>query len=93
MNASVAAHVAASAKQPGRVARRLAAWPGLLATPVFAAMAVATYLTGATAMPMMGDADASLLTRMDTMYLLMSAIHLAPWLRLLAHRQALRHAK
>ncbi len=72
------------------VGRRDAAAPGLLglaATPVFAGMALLTWMQG-------GDADVicstmrggSVLGGMAPMYLLMSAFHAGPWLRLIAHR-------
>jgi hypothetical protein len=70
--------------------RRDAAAPGLLslaATPVFATMALLTWVQG-------GDADmicsamhrGSALGGMVPMYLLMSAFHSAPWLRLITRR-------
>ena len=73
--------------------RRDAAAPGLAgllslaAAPVFATMALLTWVQG-------GDADmicsamhtGSALGGMVPMYLLMSAFHCAPWLRLIARR-------
>ena len=67
--------------------RGAADWLGLAAAPTFAAMAVVTGVCG-------GEPDvlcsalhgASPLGGMVPMYLLMSAFHCAPWLRLIAHR-------
>ena len=66
-----------------RAARAIADWLGLAAAPTFAAMALLEALGGdgpldalcASALPISG---------MVPMYLLMSAFHLAPWLRLFA---------
>jgi hypothetical protein len=72
--------------QPPRAAARSAAeWLGLAAAPTFAVMALLTSLLG-------GPSDmlcammqgSSPLNGMGLMYLLMSAFHLGPWLRLLA---------
>jgi len=78
------------AETASEVGRRDAAAPGLLglaATPVFAGMALLTWAQGA-------DADVicsamhsgSVLGGMVPMYLLMSAFHAGPWLRLIAGR-------
>ena len=64
-----------------------AGWLGLAAAPTFAVMALLTYVLG-------GDADmmcsapqsVSLLSGMVPMYLLMSAFHSTPWLKLLCAR-------
>jgi len=67
----------------------IADWLCLAAAPTFALMALATCVLGGTAsMLCMGMADASPLTGMPAMYLLMSAFHLAPWLRVMSGRQA-----
>jgi len=82
--------IAAENQAASEVGRRDAAAPGLLglaATPVFATMALLTWAQGA-------DAEAicsamrtgSLLGGMTPMYLLMSAFHAGPWLRLVARR-------
>ncbi len=58
----------------------------LAAAPTFAAMALLTAANGS-GMPDMlclATHDASPLTGMVPMYLLMSAFHLAPWLRLIS---------
>jgi hypothetical protein len=63
-------------------------WLSLAATPTFAIMALLTGIHDGN-MPAMlcsGLQDASPLTGMVPMYLLMSALHLAPWLGLLSSR-------
>ena len=58
----------------------------LAAAPTFAIMALITGVgSGALSMLCSGAPDASPLTGMVPMYLLMSAFHLAPWLKLLSH--------
>lgn len=71
----------------GRQARlRPAEWLGLAAAPTFAAMALANILLGGPP-DMLCTADGtSPLSGMTAMYLLMSAFHLPPWLRLAAGR-------
>lgn len=61
----------------------------LAAAPTFAFMALLTALHGGGMPDMLCSAAqaASPLTGMVPMYLLMSAFHLAPWLRLLARRK------
>ena len=65
--------------------RGAAAWLSIAAAPTFAAMALLTQVPG-------GDTlcsslhDASPLNGMPLMYLLMSAFHSAPWLKLIARR-------
>lgn len=60
----------------------------LAAAPAFALMALLTAMQdgGAHQMRCMGMADASSWNSMSLMYLLMSAIHAAPWIRLAARR-------
>lgn len=66
----------------------LAGWLCLAAAPTFALMALLSCIQdGDGAMLCMG-AKASPLTGMPAMYLLMSAFHLAPWLRAISGRQA-----
>jgi hypothetical protein len=74
-----------------RAAHGTADWLGLAAAPTFATMALLTAVLGdgpqdvlCSAMP-----DVSLLTGMAWMYMLMSAIHSAPWLRLIPHRRSI----
>jgi hypothetical protein len=58
----------------------------LAAAPTFAIMALLTGVLGGGQMAMMCSAtqDASPLSGMVPMYLLMSAFHLAPWLKLIS---------
>ena len=65
-----------------------ATWLSLAATPTFAIMALLAAVHGG-GMPDMMCSTAgagSPLSGMATMYLLMSAFHLGPWLRLLPRR-------
>jgi hypothetical protein len=61
-------------------------WLHLAAAPTFAIMALLTAVLGDGASDILCSAaqHASPLTGMVTMYLLMSAFHLAPWLRLMS---------
>ena len=73
-------------------ARGLGDWLCLAATPTFATMALLTALPtglsgGPQDMPCAAMPAGSPLTGMGCMYLLMSAFHAAPWLRLLAGRR------
>ncbi|SRR5258708_16311844 len=63
-------------------------WLGLAAAPSFAIMALLTGVLGVGQMAMMCSAahDASSLSGMVPMYLLMSAFHSAPWLKLVSGR-------
>jgi hypothetical protein len=60
----------------------------LAAAPTFAIMALLTAIRGGSAPDMLCSAvaDGSRLTGMVPMYALMSAFHLAPWLRLFSTR-------
>ena len=60
-------------------------WLSLAAAPTFAVMALLTEIFGGGAMDMLCSAahGASLLSGMVPMYLLMSAFHLGPWLKLI----------
>ncbi|BAV46588.1 hypothetical protein MLTONO_1685 [Mesorhizobium loti] len=63
----------------------IADWLCLAAAPTFAVMALLSCLQGSDAtMLCMGTSP---LTGMAAMYLLMSAFHLAPWLRVISGRQ------
>jgi hypothetical protein len=68
------------------VARAAADWLSLAAAPTFAAMALLTAALGGGAEPLC-SAHGSLMSGMTPMYLLMSAFHAGPWLRLIAGRR------
>jgi hypothetical protein len=71
------------------IARSAADWLYLAAAPTFAIMALLTGLVGGgPADAMCSMAGTSLVSGMTPMYLLMSAFHLAPWLKLISGRQA-----
>jgi hypothetical protein len=65
-------------------------WLCLAAAPTFAIMALLTGVLGGGQMAMMCSTapDASPLSGMAAMYLLMSAFHSAPWLRLIFGRRS-----
>lgn len=68
-----------------RAALGIAKWLCLAATPTFAIMALLTgVLSGSPDMLCSAAQDASPLSGMVPMYLLMSAFHSAPWLRLIS---------
>jgi hypothetical protein len=73
----------------GNAAARCAAdWLCLAAAPTFAAMALLTCVLGGGQPDMLcsGAHDASPLSGMVPMYLLMSAFHSTPWLKLISGR-------
>jgi hypothetical protein len=65
-------------------------WLGLAAAPTFAIMALLTGVLGDGKMAVMCSAaqDPSPLSGMVPMYLLMSAFHSTPWLKLIANRRS-----
>jgi hypothetical protein len=65
------------------VARAAADWLGLAAAPAFATMALMTGCLGGGTEPLCSAHD-SLMSGMVPMYLLMSAFHVGPWLRMIA---------
>jgi hypothetical protein len=77
------------ARGRGRTELSAVRWLSLAATPTFAVMALLTAVHGEAMPDMMCSAtrEGSVLTGMVPMYLLMSAFHLAPWLRLFARRE------
>jgi hypothetical protein len=68
-------------------------WLCLAAAPTFAIMALLTGVLGAGRMDMLCSAaqDASRMSGMVPMYLLMSAFHSPPWLKLLYSRRSCAH--
>jgi hypothetical protein len=74
----------------GVAALGAADWLCLAAAPTFAIMALLTGVLGGGQMAMMCStaADASPLSGMAAMYLLMSAFHLTPWLKLISRRRS-----
>ncbi len=69
----------------GVPAHGLAFWLGLAAAPTFAIMALWSFLfSGQPDILCMAMQNSSLLSGMTMMYLLMSAFHLSPWLRLIS---------
>ncbi|CAM3689232.1 hypothetical protein [Bordetella tumulicola] len=64
-------------------------WLHLAAAPIFALMAGLTFALGGEAQPMtcLGGGDASPISGMGLMYLLMSVFHAAPWLKFVAYRR------
>ena len=65
-------------------------WISLAAAPTFAIMALLTGTFGGGPMDMLCSAahEASPLSGMVPMYVLMSAFHLTPWLKLISRRQS-----
>ena len=71
-----------------RPALSAADWMSLAAAPTFALMALLVVLGGGRPdMLCSGAQDASPLSGMVPMYLLMSAFHSAPWLKLISRRR------
>jgi hypothetical protein len=86
----------ATPRESGRAAIAGAAdWLCLAAAPAFAIMALLTAVLDGGQMAMMCGAaqEGSPLGGMVPMYLLMSAVHAGPWLRLIAGRRAGAQAK
>ncbi len=68
-------------------AASLARWLCLAATPTFALMALLTALGGSPMDRLCASGAGALLSGMVPMYLLMSAFHAPPWLRLMFGRR------
>jgi len=68
----------------------LAKWLSLAAAPTFAIMALLTGVTGGSHADLLCSAahDASPLSGMVTMYLLMSAFHSTPWMKLISGQRS-----
>jgi hypothetical protein len=74
--------------RPNAGALRAAEWLSLAATPTFAIMALLTAVLGRGPMDMLCSAgQGSPLSGMVPMYLLMSAFHSSPWLKLVSGRR------
>ena len=87
MNASEAKIPVESATSEG-IPRGAAHWLSLAAAPSFAIMALVTGISGGGAMDMVcSPGHGAALGGMVPMYLLMSAFHSAPWLKLMARRR------
>ncbi|WP_226573515.1 hypothetical protein [Acuticoccus sediminis] len=76
----------------GTVAQDMADGLGLVAAPAFAALALLTAAFDAPGALCGPGQSASPIGGMVTMYLAMSAVHLAPWLRLASARSGPRRA-
>ena len=76
----------AAERLPARSSARLASWLCLAAAPTFAVMAWVTAITGGADMICSSMPGAFPFNGMVAMYLLMSAFHLQPWLKLLSDR-------
>lgn len=72
--------------RPKAATHRAADGLALAAAPAFAIMALLTEVTGGTDMICSSTPGVSPLSGMALMYLLMAAVHLVPWLRLVASR-------
>jgi hypothetical protein len=70
----------------GAAVTGVAGWLSLAAAPTFAAMAVLTHFGGGPLDTLCSTGTALHLGGMVPMYLLMSAFHSAPWLKLIAGR-------
>ena len=88
MTSRLAGSKQAFGSSSGSAARVAADWLCLAATPIFALMALLTALGGQPDMLCAAMQRASPLGGMVPMYLLMSAFHLAPWLRLFSRRRS-----
>jgi hypothetical protein len=67
------------------IARVAADWLGLAAAPAFVTMALVTVCLGGGAEPLCSaSGHGAFMSGMAPMYLLMSTVHSAPWLRLIA---------
>jgi hypothetical protein len=71
------------------ITRVTADWLGLAAAPAFATMALMTAALGGGTEPLCSaSGHGSLMSGMIPMYLLMSAVHVGPWLRLRSRRES-----
>ena len=79
-----------AARAPAGREPAAAHWLALAAAPTFAVMALLTGVVGGGPLDMLCSPahDASPLTGMVAMYVLMSAFHSAPWLKLISRRRS-----
>jgi hypothetical protein len=92
----VVRHAVETCAGGGRAASGAAGWLGLAAAPTFAVMALWTgFFSGQPDVPCMAMQGSSPMNGMTLMYLLMSAFHSSPWLKLMSGRRngARRHAR
>lgn len=73
----------AARTQPAGNAARIAGWLGLAATPCFGLMALLAAINDGSGAICSATSTALAPDGMPVMYLLMSIVHLPPWLRLL----------
>jgi hypothetical protein len=80
-------------ERPAAAALGAADWVCLAAAPTFASMALVTGVLGGGPQDMFCSAaqDGSLLSGMAWMYMLMSAFHSGPWLKLISSRRSGAH--
>ncbi len=78
---------AADRENRNAAATAAADWLYLAATPIFAMMTLLTGVFGGSPDALCSIANASPLSGMVPMYLLMSAFHSAPWLKLILSRR------
>ncbi|ETR74846.1 membrane protein [Afipia sp. P52-10] len=86
-SASARSDAAGAESRDVAVLKTATRWLHLAAAPAFAVMAVATYGGDQPDLLCSNGQDASMLNGMMTMYVLMSAFHLGPWLRLISGRE------
>jgi hypothetical protein len=87
VNARQGAHL--DGEETAAVVVGLTNWLYLAATPTFAVMALLTCVLGGDADMMCSSAHGVFaLSGMVPMYVLMSAFHLAPWLKLISRRRS-----
>jgi len=86
--APVVPHDVETCAEGGNAIPGMARWLGLAAAPTFAIMAMWNGLfSGQPDMLCMAMQGSSPMSGMTVMYLLMSAFHAAPWLRLISSRR------
>ena len=96
MSPVVVRHEGATCGGGGRAAPGVAGWLGLAAAPTLAIMALwSAFFSGQPDMLCMAMQGSSPMSGMTLMYLLMSAFHSSPWLKLISSRRngARRHVR